>query len=101
VGIVRFDPYRRLGDRQSTAIAFLDALDDGAVLTTVVSRDFARMHVKLIREGNADIQLAPEEAEALSRARARGATPFTIRPRVESYFAAHEQGLSRLGMKPD
>jgi hypothetical protein len=97
VGIVRFDPYRDLGDRQSTAVAFLNAVEDGAILTTVVSRDFARMHVKLIREGKADIQLAPEEVEALSQARARGKAPFTVRPRVEM----KEPGTSPPADNPD
>jgi len=97
VGIVRFDPYRDLGDRQSTAIAFLNALEDGAILTTVVSRDFARMHVKVVREGKADIQLAPEEVEALSQAGARGKAPFTVRPRVEG----KEPGTSSPADNPD
>jgi len=41
VGIVRFDAYYDLGGRQSTAVAFLNSLGDGVVITTVVSRDFA------------------------------------------------------------
>ena len=90
VGIVRFDPYRDLGDRQSTAIAFLNALEDGAILTTVVSRDFARMHVKVVREGKADIQLAPEEVEALSQTRPRGKAPLTVRPRGGAINALHD-----------
>lgn len=81
VGIVRFDAYYDLGGRQSTAIAFLNSLGDGVVITTVVSRDFARMYVKLIRDGQPDVQLAPEEVEAVDQA--RGSSPFTIRPRVE------------------
>jgi hypothetical protein len=81
VGVVRFDAYHDLGGRQSTAVAFLNHSGDGVVITTVVSRDFARMYVKLIRDGVADIQLAPEETEAVDQA--RGSTPFTIRPRVE------------------
>jgi hypothetical protein len=81
VGIVRFDAYHDLGGRQSTAVAFLNASSDGVVITTVVSRDFARMYVKLIKDGQGDIPLAPEEADAVSQA--RGSTPFTIRPRVE------------------
>jgi Protein of unknown function (DUF4446) len=81
VGIVRFDAYQDLGGRQSTAIAFLNSLGDGVVITTVVSRDFARIYVKLIKEGTPDIALAPEESEAV--AQARGTAPFTIRPRVE------------------
>jgi len=83
VGIVRFDAYRDLGGRQSTAVAFLNALEDGVTITTVVSRDFARMYMKLIKEGKADTPLTPEEVEALNQARARGNAPFTIRPRVE------------------
>ncbi len=82
VGIVRFDAYQDLGGRQSTAVAFLNSLGDGVVVTTVVSRDFARMYVKLLKEGTADIPLAPEEAEAVEQA--RGSGPFTIRPRVNT-----------------
>ena len=87
VGIVRFDAYQDLGGRQSTAIAFLNSRNDGVVITTVVSRDFARMYVKLLREGASDIPLAPEEAEAVEQA--RGSGPFTIVPRVEG---EHEPG---------
>jgi hypothetical protein len=80
VGIVRFDAYQDLGGRQSTAVAFLNSTGDGVVVTTVVSRDFARMYVKLLKEGAADIPLAPEEAEAVEQA--KGSGPFTIRPRA-------------------
>ena len=90
VGIVRFDAYQDLGGRQSTAVAFLNALEDGVIITTVVSRDFARMYVKLVKEGKSDIPLAPEEVEALNQARARGNAPFTIRPRTDGA----ETGLS-------
>jgi hypothetical protein len=90
VGIVRFDAYYDLGGRQSTAVAFLNSLGDGVVITTVVSRDFARMYVKLIRDGVADIPLAPEETEAMDQA--RGSAPFTIRPRVEG---ASDDGSDR------
>jgi Protein of unknown function (DUF4446) len=81
VGIVRFDAYQDLGGRQSTAVAMLNSLGDGVVVTTVVSRDFARMYVKLLKEGAPDIPLAPEEAEAVDQA--RGSGPFTILPRAE------------------
>jgi hypothetical protein len=80
IGVVRFDAYQDLGGRQSSAVAFLNSLGNGVVITTVVSRDFARMYVKLLKDGAADIPLAPEETEAVEQA--RGAGPFTIRPRV-------------------
>jgi hypothetical protein len=82
VGVVRFNAYQDLGGRQSTAVAFLNSLGNGVVVTTVVSRDFARIYVKLLKDGVPDIPLAPEEVEAIEQA--RGVGPFTIRPRVES-----------------
>jgi hypothetical protein len=81
VGIVRFDAYYDLGGRQSTSVAFLNSLGDGVILTTVVSRDFARIYVKLIKDGQPDVPLAPEETEAMDQA--RGSSPFTIKPRVD------------------
>jgi hypothetical protein len=80
IGVVRFDAYQDLGGRQSSAVAFLNSLGNGVVITTVVSRDFARMYVKLLKDGAPDIPLAPEENEAVEQA--RGAGPFTIRPRA-------------------
>jgi len=82
LGIVRFDAYNELGGRQSTAIALLNSMGDGLIMTTVVSRDFARTYVKLIKDGQPDIPLAPEEIEAVNQA--RGSAPFTIRPRVQA-----------------
>jgi hypothetical protein len=81
VGIVRFDAYQDLGGRQSTAVAFLNSRSDGVVITTVVSRDFARMYVKLVKDGVGDIPLAPEEQEAVQQA--KRATPFVLRPLAE------------------
>lgn len=83
VGMIRFDAYEDLGGRQSTSVAFLDSRENGLVLTTVVSREFARMYVKSIKDGQADVPLAPEETEALDQARAKWAGPFVVRPRLE------------------
>lgn len=95
VGVVRFDAYHDLGGRQSTVIGLLNANDNGVVITTVVSRDFARTYVKTIREGEPDIPLAPEEEEALQQARARGNAPFTVRPRpTPSDRAAMEEAAA-------
>jgi hypothetical protein len=82
VGMVRFDAYHDLGGRQSTSVAFLDAGDNGIVITTVVSRDFARIYVKTMKDGHSDIALAPEETEAIDQA--RSTAPFTIRPRLDA-----------------
>ena len=89
-GLVRFDAVEDLGGRQSTSVAFLDANDTGVVVTTVVSRDFARMYVKSLKEGRSDIPLAPEEIEAFDQARSRAAAPFTIRPRLDDLVKGKE-----------
>lgn len=83
VGAVRFDAFRDLGGRQSTSVALLSAADHGIVITSAVSREFARIYVKLIRDGQPDVPLAPEEVEAVELARSRGNAPFTVLPRKE------------------
>ncbi len=100
VGVVRFDAYHDLGGRQSTSVAFIDAADNGIVVTTVVSRDFARMYVKSIKDGQSDIALAPEEMEAVDQA--RSTAPFTIRPRPDAAkkdepAAAEPEAIDDLG----
>jgi hypothetical protein len=88
VGIVRFDAYRDLGGRQSTAVALVNSRNDGVVITAVVSRDFARMYVKLIKDGVGDIALAPEENEAVQQA--HSATPFVVKPLSEGEIGEEE-----------
>jgi hypothetical protein len=97
VGIVRFDAYHDLGGRQSTAVAFMNSRNDGVVITTVVSREFARMYVKMVRDGVGDIPLAPEENEAVQQA--TRATPFVAKPAGESAPGeeALEEGAGSLG----
>lgn len=98
VGMVRFDAYEDLGGRQSSSVAFLDARENGLVITTTVSREFARMYVKNIRDGRPDVPLAPEETEAVDQARSRGAAPFTVRPRLEQIL--RERGVEPAEMEP-
>ncbi len=100
VGIVRFDAYRDLGGRQSTSVALMNSHDNGVVVTTVVSREFARMYVKLVKDGVGDIPLAPEENEAVQQA--RRATPFVIKPVLEGGEALEDSapgadGVGTLG----
>ena len=75
VGIVRFDAYHDLGGRQSTAVAFLNSLGDGVVITTVVSRDFARMYVKLLKDGAPTSPWRPRRTRPWSRPAAAAPSP--------------------------
>ncbi len=64
-GLVRYDAYNEMSGRQSTSIALLDANRTGVVLSSIVHRDQARMYAKGVREGVGELELSPEEAEAL------------------------------------
>jgi hypothetical protein len=66
--LVRYDAYNEMSGQQSTTIALLDARRSGVVLTSIHHRDQARMYAKLVREGEAELQLSPEEDEAVRAA---------------------------------
>ncbi len=65
LALVRYDAYGEMSGRQSTSIAFLDANRSGIVLSSIHHRDTARLYVKQVREGAAEIELSPEENEAI------------------------------------
>jgi Protein of unknown function (DUF4446) len=63
--LVRYDAYGEMSGRQSTSIALLDAQRSGIVLSSIHHREHARLYAKLIREGRSDLELSPEENEAI------------------------------------
>ncbi|MFL5845557.1 MAG: DUF4446 family protein [Solirubrobacteraceae bacterium] len=67
-GLVRYDAYNEMSGRQSTSIALLDTHRNGVVLSSIHHREQARLYAKLIRDGEGELQLSPEEAEAVSQA---------------------------------
>jgi hypothetical protein len=66
--LVRYDAYNELSGHQSSSIALLDARRSGVVLSSIVHRDQARLYVKRVSEGEAEIALSPEEQEAIDTA---------------------------------
>jgi hypothetical protein len=63
--LVRYDAYNELSGQQSVSIALLDGHRSGVVLTCIHHRDQARVYAKQVREGHAELELSPEEAEAV------------------------------------
>ncbi len=63
--LVRYDAYNELSGQQSVSIALLDDRRSGVVLTCIHHRDQARVYAKQIREGIGELELSPEEAEAV------------------------------------
>ena len=64
-GLVRYDAYNEMSGRQSTTIALLDASQSGVVLSSIHHRDQARLYAKQVVEGRGELELSPEEQEAV------------------------------------
>jgi hypothetical protein len=70
--LVRYDAYGEMSGRQSTSIALLDARRNGLVLSSIHHRDQARLYAKQIYDGQPELELSPEETEAIRLALERG-----------------------------
>jgi Protein of unknown function (DUF4446) len=66
--LIRYDAYGEMSGLQSTSIALLDANRSGLVLSSIHHRDQARLYAKEVREGKPELELSPEEDEAIRRA---------------------------------
>ena len=64
-GLLRYDAYNEMSGRQSMSIALLDATLSGIVLSSIHHRDQARLYAKQVRDGQAELELSPEEEEAV------------------------------------
>ncbi|MGC2375518.1 MAG: DUF4446 family protein [Solirubrobacteraceae bacterium] len=89
--LIRYDAYNELSGQQSVSIALLDGRGSGIVLTCIHHRDQARVYAKQVHGGQGELELSPEEAEAVQvalgdlvttltppAARARAAVPTNI-----------------------
>jgi hypothetical protein len=63
--LVRYDAYNELSGRQSMSIALLDEAQSGIVLSCIHHRDQARVYAKQVHGGRGELELSPEEAEAV------------------------------------
>jgi Protein of unknown function (DUF4446) len=71
--LVRYDAYNELSGQQSMSIALLDDERSGIVLSCIHHRDQARVYGKQVHAGRGELELSPEEAEAVRLALADGA----------------------------
>jgi uncharacterized protein DUF4446 len=76
--LVRYDAYGELSGHQSTSIALLDAGHSGVVLSAIVNREFARLYCKQVHAGEGELELSPEEAEAVRLALAGEVESVTL-----------------------
>jgi hypothetical protein len=73
--LVRYDAYNELSGHQSMSIALLDDEQSGIVLSCIHHRDQARVYGKQVHGGRGELELSPEEAEAVRLALAGGGSP--------------------------
>jgi hypothetical protein len=66
--LVRYDAYNEMSGRQSSSVALLDSRRSGVVMSSILHRENARVYVKQIVEGESELELSPEEREALEAA---------------------------------
>jgi hypothetical protein len=66
--LVRYDAYGEMSGRQSTSVALLDSRRSGVVVSAIHHRDQARVYVKHMHEGASEVELSPEEIEAVETA---------------------------------
>ena len=66
--LVRYDAYGEMSGRQSSSVALLDSYRSGVVLSSILHRESARVYVKQIVAGESELELSPEEQEAIDTA---------------------------------
>ncbi len=66
--LVHYDAYGEMSGRQSMSIALLDSTRSGVVLSAILHRDQARLYAKQVHAGRGELELSPEEDEAIKLA---------------------------------
>ena len=66
--LVRYDAYGEMSGQQSSSYALLDSHRSGVVISSILHREQARVYVKRVRNGESELELSPEEREAIEAA---------------------------------
>jgi hypothetical protein len=77
--LVRYDAMGEMSGQQSSTMALLDSRRTGVVVSSILHRDQARVYVKQVREGESELELSPEELQAIEAAMA-GPQPAAHQP---------------------
>ena len=68
--LVRYDAWGEASGHQSSSLALLDSRRTGVVVSSILHRDQARVYVKQVHEGESELELSPEERQAIESAMA-------------------------------
>ncbi|MGH3168822.1 MAG: DUF4446 family protein [Trebonia sp.] len=69
VAVIRYDALQEMSGQLSFSLAFLNALGDGLVLSSINSRTETRTYAKTVQAGEGVQELSPEESAAVRSAR--------------------------------
>ena len=65
VGFVRFNPFQDMGGDNSFVLALLDSEDSGVLISSLYTREGARLYGKRIEQGTTKYPLTEEEKQVL------------------------------------
>lgn len=69
IGLIRFNPFKDIGGKQSFVLSLLDAENSGVVVTSLHGRQETRWYVKMVKRGQGvNYELSKEEIEAVKKA---------------------------------
>ena len=71
MGLVRYDAFNQMGGQLSYSLVLLDENDNGFIINSVHSTEGCYSYSKEIRNGENNISLSAEEAEALAIAKGK------------------------------
>jgi hypothetical protein len=66
--VIRYDAMGEMTGRQSSSVALLDSSGSGVVMSSILHREQARLYAKQIVNGRSELELSPEEQQALQAA---------------------------------
>lgn len=68
IGLVRFNPFERVGGEQSFVVALLDKEDNGIIINFIYTREGLRAYTKRVKKGKGDeYELSEEEKKAIEK----------------------------------
>ena len=70
--VIRYDAFNETSGRQSSTVALFDQGGNGVVISAILQRDQARVYAKPLVGGRSELELSPEEQEAIRVAEENG-----------------------------
>jgi hypothetical protein len=70
--VIRYDAFNETSGRQSSSVALFDEGGNGVVISAILQREQARVYAKPLIGGRSELELSPEEQEAVRIAEENG-----------------------------